>query len=738
MAQDNEKPHFWIPDKEVQRLEKVPTGRTRPRDVPFREHGNKLSQGLDLVKRRLDAVGEDDSLKDAGLYVFKVELPEGEKVQSKLSVFSQNGMKVNAVKDDRRAIVSTTKQQFAILANRVHAYAQKGVLKTHFDYVEEFQPYEGTEKNSNYINKSLYLMERPPEYIDVQIMFVPQLGRRTYDSVIPKIVEKIQRLQGNVPEGGQYELSDGTPVIRAVIPSGTLVHYENDQAVYRIEETHFFNADANGERHSAIEQARVDETVDPSSLEVVAVLDSGVDGGSFMAPFVVREWKPFGCVGGDADHGTKVASRVIFGTTFGSNGDLVPRARVVDCNIMDGRVPENVLIKRIQDAVAEFSHIAKIFNLSANSPNPIDGDEMSIIGYELDALQVRYDIQFVVSAGNHELWQVETSLGEILDDDDSRVAAPGDSMLSIVVGAVVGQDHRGSVSAQNEIAPYSRRGPGFAGFDKPDITAYGGTIILTGDGPDVPMDPHSVVLGKGGQIVSDAGTSFTAPMVAGDIAELLRIVPAGDLLLAKALLYHHAKLPFDPEMMSDEELNVAHNLYGRGVSNALGSKYSLSHRATFLRSGTLNKTTKERITIFMPEVLAAQPGRNAARVTVTCLSKPPVDRTKGSQYLGAYVRASLKKSHPDGRLLPVSPKTQEGRKKWDVCHHFSRTFSQFNAGDWQIWLELFSRWEDSQSDVPYALIATIEDLSGMLDIYSEIEALNRYRSLNSIRVQVAG
>lgn len=140
----------------------------------------------------------------------------------------------------------------------------------------------------------------------------------------------------------------------------------------------------------------------------------------------------------------------------------------------------------------------------------------------------------------------------------------------------------------------------------------------------------------------------------------------------------------------------------------------------------------------MPAILAAQPGRNAARVTVTCLSKPPVDRTKGSQYLGAYVRASLKKSHPDGRLLPVSPKTQEGRKKWDVCHHFSRTFSQFNAGDWQIWLELFSRWDDPQIDVPYAVVATIEDLSGTLDIYSEIEALNRYRSLNSIRVQVSG
>ena len=53
---------------------------------------------------------------------------------------------------------------------------------------------------------------------------------------------------------------------------------------------------------------------------------------------------------------------------------------------------------------------------------PIEGDEMSIIGFELDALQLKYGVQFVVSAGNHELWKTETSIDELLDDDDSRIA----------------------------------------------------------------------------------------------------------------------------------------------------------------------------------------------------------------------------------------------------------------------------------------------------------------------------
>ena len=41
----------------------------------------------------------------------------------------------------------------------------------------------------------------------------------------------------------------------------------------------------------------------------------------------------------------------------------------------------------IEEAVNTFADISKIYNLSANSNIPIEGDEMSIIGYEIDALK---------------------------------------------------------------------------------------------------------------------------------------------------------------------------------------------------------------------------------------------------------------------------------------------------------------------------------------------------------------
>ena len=80
---ENQRPHFWIPDEEVEQVSKKLTSRTTPRDIVFSEHGAKLSQGLQMVKQAVDTAQDDDSLRDVGLYVFKVEFPQGEKVQHK-------------------------------------------------------------------------------------------------------------------------------------------------------------------------------------------------------------------------------------------------------------------------------------------------------------------------------------------------------------------------------------------------------------------------------------------------------------------------------------------------------------------------------------------------------------------------------------------------------------------------------------------------------------------------------
>lgn len=734
MANEQHKEHFWIPDSEVTRVGKKPTARGKSYNKDFVVHGAKLGESLSSIKRAIESVEQDDSLADIDLMVFKIELPEGEKIKDKSQLFHATGLEIKAVKTERTAIVSTTKNRFSTLQRKIETYSRLGSGKTHYNAIDDFQPYIGSEKNSSSLQKLVASREIPP-VVDIQLMLLPRLDQHQYKTVMDKIAAKVSDHHGKVKDNSFY-LSDNTPVLRAVIPSIALSHFENDSAIYRIEETDFFSAGVVSTSFQDLNHLELDDSTPLDTLPIVVVLDSGVSFPKGLQALVYDHWTDSTTKGGDCEHGTKVASRVAFRYISDQlpKTKVAARARIIDCNIMDGLVAVNDLIKRIQRAVATFSDFSKIFNLSVNVTHPIEGDEMSIIGYELDVLQEKYKIQFVISAGNHELWKGEDSLFSILDDDESRVAAPADSMLSIVVGSVIGNAYPGCLSDVDEIAPYSRRGPGFNGYTKPDLTAYSGCIIKHGDHAVIGPDTYSMLLNKHGMLTPDAGTSFSTPVIAGDLAELMTIVPKNDILAAKTLLYHTARPLWDEKDNNEERLIFSHNLYGNGISDLEAGRYSSPSRVIFMRTGVLSKVIKERINLYMPEQLAQRTNRGNTKVTVTCVTMPPVDRTKGTEYLGAYVRASLHKKTPNG-LPGVQPDYKEGRRKWDVCQHFSKSFTRFQPGEWQVWLELFSRWDESDEDVPYALAITIEDMLDECDVYSEIQSLNRYQAMSMVRTQ---
>ena len=311
-------------------------------------------------------------------------------------------------------------------------------------------------------------------------------------------------------------------------------------------------------------------------------------------------------------------------------------------------------------------------------------------------------------------------------------------MLAIAVGAVVGQTHPGSISKENEIAPYSCRGPGFAGFYKPDLTAYGATQFKNGI---TPPDIYGTCISKT-SFCTLAGTSFTAPSVAGDLAQILTQVPNDDINLAQALLYNGAIQLYDRAGMTQEELDLAGNLYGRGLSSPETSMYSSENKVTFIHTGTMNRLNKKHVKFYVPDILAkTKVGRDEkkVRVTITCIAQPPVDRTKGSEYSAAYISASIHRLNSKGKNVVDNPSVSDNRTKWDTCFHFSNEYRSFSGGSWEIWLELFTRWGIEDDDkIPYSLVITVEDLTESGNLYSEIirETPGRFTPVQPIRVTV--
>ena len=534
MSNNDKRMHLWIPNEEVESFENNPTGRSVDRGVRFDEHGSKLSIGLQNIVTAYSKLHAGDSLSDADLVVFKLILPDGEKLSNsqRREFIEAEGMMINAVKDDRHAVVSAPRSLFKRLADRVDGYKGTGRIKN-FQYIDGFEPFLGEDKQALSLKQYIEKNYSDNISVDVQMMFVPKLAKDVQERAEKKIFEKIAGTEGGFARE-PYHLSDGTTVIRAKIPIKMIDEVSNDTVIFRMEQTRFFhnlNPSALIPLPSALE---ILPEVDISKLPVVAVLDNGVDFPKELDSLVVTHWISASCKGGDASHGTGVSSKVVFSNVADqlSQEYVVPRARVIDCCIMDGEVAEDDMIHRIQEAVENFKDIVKIYNLSANSKDPIDGDSISLIAYEIDALQNKYNIKFVISSGNHELCIKSASLEEMLDDDDTRIAAPADAMLAITVGAIAGVDHPDSHSRINLVTPYSRIGPGFAGFRKPDLVAYGATCLKSGR--VIPTDPYAFILAPNGQLAFEAGTSFTAPVVAGDLAEIIQIVPDKDILLAES------------------------------------------------------------------------------------------------------------------------------------------------------------------------------------------------------------
>ena len=732
--------HLWIPESEIQDIPKTPTSRSHDYGVNHTFHGSKLSQGLQNIIDIFDKVQAGSSLRDEDLITFKIVLQENEDISAQKQLIEEEGLKINAVKDKRRAIVSAPKDVFGNLQKRINRYRDHGIKKN-FQYIEEFEPFRGEDKQSSSLIK--YYRDNPTALtVDIQMMLLPELSVSVQKRVQENLTERIEKNYGEI-QGEPYQLSDGTGIIRAIVSMNSLSELAEDPGIYRIEKTAFFhNMQPNAVTPFTF-SPKIDPQIDINTLPVVVVLDDGVSFPDSLEPLTPVHWTATGCTKTAifGSHGTPVASRVAFealGSHIGSQ-TLTPRARIIDAQVVDaGTISGDLLLKRIREAVETFSPIAKIFNLSYNAMVPIEGDEMSFLGCELDLLSRKHNIRFVISAGNHNLLASQDTLKDIINDDDSRIAEPADAMLGITVGAVVGYNHANSLSKQNEIAPYSRRGPGFSGFYKPDLVAYGATQFKNGIAG---QDEFALCMSKTGYC-NLPGTSFTAPTVAGDLAQVMSVLPNDDVNLAQALLYNGTLPLYDKTSVTQEEMDLAGNLFGRGLSAPQNSMFSSDNRVTFVNTGTMNRLTKKRVKFHIPSAIAeakAKRGVKKLRVTVTCIARPPVDRTKGTEYSAAYISASIHRLNSNGTNVVDNPSVSDNRTKWDTCYHFSNDFSSFDSGSWEIWLELYTRWgvEDDE-EIPYALVITVDDLTEAGNLYSETvrETAGRYTPVQKARVTI--
>ena len=185
------KVHLWIPESEIQDVPKTPTSRSHDYGVSHLSHGGKLSQGLQDIIDIFDKVQAGSSLQDEDLITFKIILQENEDIAAQKQFIEDEGLKINAVKDRRRAVVSAPKDIFGNLQQRINRYRDHGIKKD-FQYIEGFEPFRGEDKQSSSLIR--YYRENPTALtVDIQMMLLPEMGDSLQKRVQDNLTEKIEK-----------------------------------------------------------------------------------------------------------------------------------------------------------------------------------------------------------------------------------------------------------------------------------------------------------------------------------------------------------------------------------------------------------------------------------------------------------------------------------------------------------------------------------------------------------------
>lgn len=279
-------------------------------------------------------------------------------------------------------------------------------------------------------------------------------------------------------------------------------------------------------------------------LPTVAVVDTGVPlHHSLLQPFLraggYRDPNLDPSVTYMGDHGSKVASCVVFGRVDMSAGFMSPpsgmcRVHDVMVSIDDRRLDEEIVFGAISAVVGTAPDV-RVFNMSYGGPpldsfDEIERRERLIKTQDLDNLAFARDILMVVAAGNSALGvRPSKAYPGHVDDPAWALGALARSFNGIVCGSYVDSLNPDAVAAQiGAPSPFTRIGPGFCDSPVPGFGAPGGDAL------EDYRRAHSTgiwVCMADGTWEDHAGTSMAAPLLAREAAwvfkELGRYCEAG-------------------------------------------------------------------------------------------------------------------------------------------------------------------------------------------------------------------
>lgn len=490
---------------------------------------------------------------------------------------------------------------------------------------------------------------------------------------------------------------------------------------------------------------------------IVAVVDSGIatNVARFQRwvvgqkSFVAQKYR-------NPEHGTFVAGLIVWGEK------LNPTLRGLEsqpCGVFDVQVipnndpakgetealTETAFLFNLEEALRQHSNECKVWNLSLGSDEICSLDEFSSLAQELDDLQEKYQVSFVIAAGNFN----ETPLLDYprvgSQIEQGRITAGADSVLSVTVGSVSHVGYKGKGPDEHCPSPFSRHGAGPNHIIKPDVVHYGGTCS-TDFGSQAGVRS---INGMGS--AENLGTSFATPLISRTLAQIYhQVTPTPSPVLARGLLTHHARDPRTRKRVPDGD----ENYFGFGLPSTVPRCLECSpHSSTLVFDDVLRPGYFLEWDSFPYPPSLCRDGRYFGEIWMTVAFAPARGSRWGSEYCETHIEASFgvyhrARSRETGELqkpkfkglVPPEHKNKgvlyesfqiEKLRKWaPVRTYHGELRENGQAGErWRLKLQLLSRHgaDKQQRPQPFSLIVTIADPEEKAMVYDEMARLIRTR-----------
>lgn len=496
---------------------------------------------------------------------------------------------------------------------------------------------------------------------------------------------------------------------------------------------------------------------------VVVVVDSGVsDHIPQLETWIVGRESAVAENYRNTTHGTFVAGLICWGSQLNPNLDGIDEnpCGVLDLQVLPNTDPakgdidslnEQEFLQALEGWLKQYANKYKVWNLSLSTSETCSLDEFSPLAEALDDLQEKYQVSFVISAGNFETPPLLDYPRTNAQEETGRITCPADSVLAVTVGAVSHIDYAKNGPKKDHPSAFSRHGAGPNHIIKPDLVHYGGTCST-----DLAHASGVRSVGETGS-AEDLGTSFSTPLVSRTLAQIFhQITPTPSPVLARALLTHHARDPRHGGRVPDGE----ENYLGFGLPAPV--PYCLEctpHTATLvfedaLRPGyhlewddfpypnSLRRNGRYYGEIWM--TVAFAPARGARWGTEYCETHIDAhfgvyftQKSRGSGMTSVKFRGLVPPEHKNPGQLYESYQVEKLRKWAPVRTYHGALGDNGERGDrWRLMVRLLTRHGIDDAEAfkpqPFGLIITIADPEKKAPVYDEVSqiVLNRFKAEN--------